>query len=252
MGFLSSLKKVFSFEFRQLEGARPLTPAEQRGLALGAVYAAEGALPVNALTMEADQRTAAKLLAGAWDVRTPDDAETTYTFLLTQGHRGYYAVVQPAVAATLDGRLGRKETMAKGDAVRDEATARGLDGQKAYEWYMGWTTSAKIGGQGQLVDPLPASIAAWDAARVVHVSRLLRDAQLVDEARAFAAIEQAVEMSRPAYGSWKEFGDAFVVGRAFWKASDLRNPVDSDLSSFAGAVDNLLTKDGSPWLTTRW
>ncbi len=252
MGFMSALKKFLSSSYVTVEGARPLSPAEQRGLALGAVYAGEGGLPMNALTMQADQRTAAKLLAGAWDVHGPQDVETTYEFLLTEGHRGYYAVVGPAVEATFAQRLGRRETEAKAQEVAAQAGARGLDGARAQEWYYGWLASAKVGGHGELVDPLPASVVAWDAARVVHVSRLLVDAGYVDETRAFAAITQAVDLSRPAYASWQEFGDAFCVGRAFWKAANMRNPVDNEIGAFTGATRTLLTAEDSPWLTVRW
>ncbi|MDQ0425167.1 DUF1266 domain-containing protein [Cellulomonas iranensis] len=252
MGFLSSLKSFFSSSFHTLEGARPLSDAEQRGLALGAVHAAEGSLPMNALTMEADQRTAARLLAGAWDVHGPQDVENTYAFLLTEGHRGYYAVVGPAVEATFEQRLGRRESEAKADEVAAQAAARGLDGARAREWYLGWLAAAKVGGHGELVDPLPASIVAWDAARVVHVSRLLVDAGFVDEARAYAAIAQAVDLARPAYASWKDFGDAFCVGRAFWKASNMRDPLDSEIGKFTSATRSLLEQEDSPWLTVRW
>jgi hypothetical protein len=249
MGLFDKIKSMFTAEFIVLEGAPALTPEQDRALALGAVYAAEGHLPVNAPTMEADPATAQKLLSGAWDVHGPDDVDRAYAFLLHQGHRGYYALVAPRVDEVFADRRGarglQQEHLAR---IGGEAAERGLDPERARAWYTGWTGAAVAGGHAALADPLPASIVAWDAARVVHLSRLLLDAGLVTRDRAFEAMGEAVGLSRPAYRGWEEFGRAFVVGRAFWTAGTSRNPVDGDIGSFDRAVDRLLKDDGSPWL----
>ncbi|MGW9417067.1 DUF1266 domain-containing protein [Cellulosimicrobium funkei] len=254
MGLFDKLKEMFSTtaDLYAKEDAPALTPAQQRGLALGAVYAVEGVLPINALTVEADARTAAKPLAAGWDVRGADDVERTYEFLLTQGHRGYYAIAMPKVEELYSGRLSRRDAKGAADQhvaqARQEATARGLDPERAVAFYQGWSASAQMGGHGELADPLPPSIAAWDAARVVHVSRLAVDAGFVTPERAWAAIEEAVTMSRPAYASWEQFGDGFLAGRAFWSAGN-RTPVDQDLPDFKRAVRRLLDTESSPWRT---
>jgi hypothetical protein len=247
VGLFSKLKDLFTFQFEVLEDAPVLTPDQDRALAVGAVYAAEGGLPINAPTMT-DPKTAAKLLSGAWDISGPTDVDAVYEFLLHQGHRAYYAIVAPRVEeAIAAGRRSRAlRDQHKAQAAQD-AAARGLDPQRASDWYDYWTASAVAGGHAELVDPLPAGIAAWDAARVVQLSRLLLDAGYVTPERAWSAMSEAAEMSRPAYSSWKEFGDAFVVGRAFWSAGN-RNPIDQDVRKFKDAVDNLLTTEGSPWL----
>ncbi len=248
MGLFDKIKAIFATEFATLDGAPALTPEQDRALALGAVYAAEGHLPMNAPTMEADPGTAQKLLSGAWDVHGPDDVDGAYAYLLHQGHRGYYALVAPRVEevfATRGGRGLQKEHQAR---VAQEAAERGLDPARAQKWYVGWTGAAVAGGHAALPDPLPSSIVAWDAARVVHLSRLLLDAGLVTPDRAWDAMGEAVGLARPAYRGWEEFGRAFVVGRAFWTAGTSRNPVDGDISKFDGAVDDLLKVDGSPWL----
>lgn len=250
MGLFGKLKSMFSVEFITVEGAPALTPARDRALALGAVYAAEGHLPVNAPTTEADPGTAQKLLAGAWDVHGPDDVDGAYAFLLHQGHRGYYALVQPRVDEVFAAPGRGQAPLQREHRARlgQEAVARGLEPERADRWYVGWTSSAVSGGHGELPDPLPASIVAWDAARVVHLSRLLLDAGLVTPERAWAAMEEAVELARPAYAGWEEFGRAFVTGRAFWTAGTGRSPVDTEVGAFNRAVDRLLKDDGSPWL----
>lgn len=248
MGLFDKLKSMFSSDFVTLEGAPALTPEQDRALALGAVYAAEGHLPMNAPTAEADPATAQKLLSGAWDVNGPDDVDGAYAFLLHQGHRGYYALVSPRVDEVFASRNGRALQGEHQARIAQEAAERGLDPARAQQWYVGWTGAAAVGGHASLPEPLPASIVAWDAARVVHLSRLLLDAGLVAPDRAWEAMGEAVGLARPAYRGWEEFGRAFVVGRAFWTAGTSRNPVDGDIDAFNGAVDDLLKVEGSPWL----
>jgi hypothetical protein len=257
VGFLSGLKGLFSLEYNVAENARPLSPIEQRGMALGAVYAANMCLPMNALTTEQPHRTVTSMLENAWGVRGPADVEPTYADLLQVGHRGYYAVVNPFLErvkhemATKKFSARRKALQAIEDEVRQTAAGVGLDPETTLGYYTGWSRSFYSGGHDEFPSTLPASISAWDAARVVHVSRMLRDAGLVSEDDAFAAIGQAVELSRPDYSSWREFGEAFVVGRSFWTAYG-DGQVDKDSGTFLRDVNQLLEKEGSPWLTVPW
>ncbi len=252
MGLFSSLSKAFTFSFNVLDDARPLSAREHRGLALGAVYAVEGDLPINALTMRADQRTAAKLLAQAWDVHGPEDVDTAYRFLLDGGHDRYYRLIGPEVMRLAEAGGRRQDYAAAAQLVRERAGFLDLDVDQAETWFTGWSLSLQSGGHEHLPHPAPESITAWDTARVVHLSRLMADAGYVSEHDAFDAIDTAVDQSRAAHGSWREFGSAFLTGRAFWRARDVRNPVDSEAVHFTKAVEDLHTRDGSPWLTLSW
>lgn len=252
MGLFSSLSKAFTFSFNVLDDARPLSAREQRGLALGAVYAVEGDLPINALTMQADQRTATRLLGQAWDVHGPEDVDTAYRFLLDGGHDRYYRLIGPEVMRLAETGGRRKDYAVAAGLIRDRADSLGLDAEPAEAWFTGWSLSLQSGGHEHLPHPLPESITAWDAARVVHLSRLMVDAGYASEHDAFDAVSTAVETARQAHHSWQEFGAAFLTGRAFWKARDVRNPVDSEAVHFTKAVKDLHTRDGSPWLTLPW
>jgi Protein of unknown function (DUF1266) len=249
MGFLSKVKKAFAYEFNVLDEAPTLTPEQSRGVALGAIYAAEGNLPVNALTTEFDAATTRSVLAQAWDVAGPDDVEGAFAYLLGSGHRGYYELVAANVDAIFT--LKRKEAaelMAEHERmVPANALARGLDPNKALQYYRSWLTSASMGGHGELVDPLPKSIAAWDAARVAHVARLVVDSGYATPEQVWPHMTAAVAMSREAHANWADYGNAFLVGRVFWRAG-LGHTVDNDLAPFKLAVENLTKTSGSPWL----
>jgi Protein of unknown function (DUF1266) len=249
MGLFDRVKKAFSYEFNVLEGAPNLTPEQARGLALGAVYAAEGDLPINALTTGFDSGSTRSVLSQAWDVAGPADVESAYANLVGSGHRGYYEIVHARVDAlfTQKRREAAKLAGQHETEIRQEAESAGLDPATAMKYYQAWGASASVGGHAELIDPLPQSIAAWDAARVVHVSRLVVDSGYATAEDVWPHIANAVDFSRSAHRSWAEFGSAFLVGRAFWR-SGLGHHVDNDLAPFKLAVDNLTKTPGSPWL----
>ncbi|NQX26081.1 DUF1266 domain-containing protein [Microbacteriaceae bacterium VKM Ac-2854] len=254
MGLFDKLKKMMSFSFNMQEGAPPLSPEQERGLAVGAIYAAEGHLPINALSMGADARTAAKLLKGAWGVHGPADVPETYAYLFDAGHRGLYELAVPyamellAASRSEQRSLGRRNV----EEVPRRATELGLDPDRAMTAYLNWSGTYSFGMHNDLVDPLPASILAWDMARVVHLSRLLLDAGFVSPEDAWAAVHRASETARAGYGSWQEFGDAFVVGRAFWSSITNRDHAGDETGDFVKAVKELQEQPESPWVRLAW
>ncbi|MFG3254301.1 DUF1266 domain-containing protein [Streptomyces sp. NPDC048172] len=262
MGLLGRFKNFFDTSFNVLEGAPALSPEQDRGLALGAVYAAEGHLPVNAPTMEADPRTAAKLAKGPWGTTDNASAHATYRYLLDGGHQRIYALMllhlEPCLAAhTGGGRRDLKEALTRGTRELTALAPRhGLDPKQAERWFTNSATYFGLRAKHTAGwERLPRSIAAWDAARVVHTSRIFLDAGFVRPEEAWSAIAAAVDLSRPAYRSWEEFQHAFVIGRLFWqhdaKGCDIEG-LNDDSRKFQEAGKELLTRDDSPWTRLPW
>jgi len=99
------------------------------------------------------------------------------------------------------------------------------------------------------------SIAAWDAARVVHVSRFFLDAGYIEPEEAWSAIAEAVAMCRPEYPSWEEFQQGFLAGRAFWQSSSGgydAMEMGRDYRRFTDCGKQLLTRADSPWSRLAW
>ncbi|WP_399096268.1 DUF1266 domain-containing protein [Streptomyces sp. BBFR2] len=263
MGLFSSLRDMFSgaTTYNVLEGAPALTPGQDRGLALGAMYAVEGHLPVNALTMEADARTAARLAKGSWDTVDAESARATYRYLLGGGHDVAYRILLPYLEAYLAVAPTRKRAVLKEPHERalrelpELALRHDLDPARLRNQFINGAYY-----YGNLVtygspDPLPRSIVAWDAARVAHVSRIFSDAGFVEPDEAWAAMEQAVDLARSAYHSWEEYESAFRTGRLFWQLGDKRfdqTKAADDVEKFERAGRELLTDDGSPWKRLAW
>ncbi|MFT2748614.1 DUF1266 domain-containing protein [Clavibacter sp. Sh2036] len=253
MGLFSAFKKFLDGPgFVTSDNSRELDADERRAIAMGHIYAREGGLPINALTMEADQPTTAKLLARAWNVVDHDSYLDTMGWLRQSGHRSLYPIVTPLVDRSIAERAWPKAANAIQAEGVAEAERQGLDGGQAALFFQGWLRSTVSGGRAELPTPLPASIAAWDCARAVQLSRLAVDAGFTTDAEAFGLLTHFVAISREHHQSWQEFGDAFVTGRAFWSAKDVKNPVDQELSRFTLARDDLITREDSPWQTAAW
>lgn len=256
MGILGRLKNLVGFGFKVLPEAPPLTPRQERGLALGAVYAAGDYLPINALTTTADAPTAAKVLEQAWDVTDAQSARATYRFLLDGGgHRNVYTCVRGYLNAGWD--LSRADERARVERAAREIPAiamqRGERPDVALNHFQsGWPHRAMM--QWYRPRRIIESVAAWDAARVVHVSRFIVDAGYLHPDEAWAAIDAAVAMARPEYPSWEEFQLGFLAGRVFWQANagfDAQD-ISADYRRYTSGGKSLLSKADSPWLRQPW
>ncbi|WP_194924691.1 DUF1266 domain-containing protein [Catenulispora pinisilvae] len=255
MGILGKLKSIVDFGFKVLPDAPPLTERQERGLALGAVYAAGDYLPINALTTAGDPHTAAKILDQSWDVNDAQSARNTYRYLLDGGHRDLYTCVRGYLNAGWD--LSRADERARIEQATREIPAlamqRGQRPDVALNYFQsGWQYRASM--QWYYPRRIIESIAAWDAARVVHVSRFIVDAGFLDPAEAWAAIDAAVQMARPQYPSWAEFQLGFLAGRVFWAANAGFDgqEIDADYRRYTSAGKSLLSKPDSPWLRLAW
>ena len=256
MGILSRLRSTFDVGFTVLPDAPALTQLQERGLALGAPYAAGDYLPINALTTGMDATAAARILEQSWDVHDAQSARATYRFLLDGGgHRNLYACVRTYLNAGWD--LSRAEERDRVEQATREIPAialqRGERPDVALTYFQSaWPTRAMM----QWYQPrrIVANIAAWDAARVVHVSRFIVDAGYLDADEAWKAIDAAVEMAQREYPSWTEFQVGFLAGRVFWQSNagfDAQE-ISADHRKYTSAGRSLLNKPDSPWVRLPW
>ncbi|WP_035839275.1 DUF1266 domain-containing protein [Kitasatospora azatica] len=257
MGIFGSIKGLFTFSYNTLADAPALTTEQERGLALGAVYALEAHLPINALTAEADAKTAAKVVRGPWGAVDTESARGVYQYLLGSGHRGIYQVLRPYLE-----EIGQATKRSEHVAIHQRATQElpeaarrhGLDPEDVLRYLNGYTRTVYY-VERSLPEKLPKSIAGWDAARVVQVSRLFLDAGFIQPEEAWAAIAQAVQLARAEHASWAEFNGGFIFGRAFWQmgmAGADGEKIERDVSTFQFESERLLTREDSPWARLAW
>lgn len=256
VGVLGKLRSMVDFGFKVLPDAPALSARQERGLALGAVYAAGDDLPINALTAASDPQSAAKVLEQAWDVYDAQSARATYRFLLEEGgHRGVYACVRDYLNAGWD--LSRADERARVEQATREIPAiamqRGERPDVTLNYFQSaWPSRAMM--QGHYPRRVIESIAAWDAARVVDVSRFIVDAGYLPADEAWAAIDAAARMVLPEYPSWEEFQLGFLAGRVFWQCNGTfdAQEVSADYRRYTSSGKSLLSKADSPWQRLPW
>jgi hypothetical protein len=259
VGILGKLKSMVDSGFKVLPNAPALTQRQERGLALGAPYAAGDYLPINALTAgtaDADTIAAARVLEQSWDVHDAQSARATYRFLLDGGgHRAVYACVRGYLNTGWD--LSAAEERERVEQATREIPAiaiqRGERPDVALNYFQSaWPSRAMM--QSYYPRRIVESIAAWDAARVVHVSRFIMDAGYLHPDEAWAAIDAAVQMALPEYPSWEEFQLGFLAGQVFWQSNagfDAQE-ISADLRRYTSSGKSLLSKPDSPWLRSPW
>ena len=256
MGILGKLRSMIDVSFKVLPDAPALTHRQERGLALGAPYAAGDGLPINALTTGTDAVAAAQVLDRSWDVHDAQTARATYRFLLDGGgHRAIYTCVRRYLNAGWD--LSRAEERERVEQATREIPAlaiqRGERPDLALNYFQsGWPSRAMM--QAYQPRRIIESIAAWDAARVVHVSRFIVDAGYLYPDEAWAAIDAAVQMVLPEYASWEEFQRGFLAGQVFWQSNagfDAQE-IGTDYRRYTSGGKSLLNKPDSPWLRSPW
>lgn len=88
----------------------------------------------------------------------------------------------------------------------------------------------------------PEDICAWDISVAVHLLWLAHGGGLLTEEQCDAPLGRALAMARDAYGSWTDYADGVVVGRA---VSDGR--LDDSCHRFVHDTAVALNHPDSPW-----
>ena len=235
MGMLGKFKSMVDSGFKVLPDAPALTQRQERGLALGATFAASDYLPINALTASTasaagtanttdagiDAAAAARVLEQSWDVHDAQSARATYRFLLDGGgHRGIYSCVRGYLNAGWD--LSAAEERDRVERATREIPAiaieRGERPDVALNYFQSaWPSRAMM--QSHYPRRIVESIAAWDAARVVHVSRFIVDAGFLYPDEAWAAIDAAVQMRCPSTRRGRSSSSGSSPGRCSGRAT---------------------------------
>lgn len=86
---------------------------------------------------------------------------------------------------------------------------------------------------------------AWDVGRLVAVLGWGKWAGYVEEDQAWAMMITAAKKVQQTYGSWREYADAYMMGRLYWSGGARHEGTDA-------AYNNLLANPNSPWNRLPW
>jgi hypothetical protein len=214
----------------------PETDPEKRfALAIGAINGEQLTANVDSLETGVDRQRVVEGLNENWGVSSTDSARSTIAWLLGEGHRVYFNDV---VAIARNPKNTWKQAVQKFD-----------EPERVLEYVEHWSeTEAELRAAGMLKSEqdIARGILSWDLGRAINVARMAYDAGYLSQSEAWAAIDQAAALARPAFASWEELARSYILGRAMWSGSGMT------LDGLINIAQKLLVDAESPWTQIRW
>ena len=240
--FLKKAKQVIqSKDYNKNPAGGNLTTEQKQAISIGAVLAEQNSLFIDSLETALIQSEVdvKKGLNEWWGIFDKNSAVETMDRLKNSGHRQYYTTVLDLVLnhpkstwdATIQRNYGDNE-QALGFVYNLADTIKGLKGPESYN---------NISDED-----FERGIDAWDMGRLVYLARMSYHLKFINENETWFYINAAHQRSKEAYNSWKEFGKAYVIGRAMWGGNNM------GLDGIKHIVDDLQKDEDSPWHGLDW
>lgn len=217
----------------KLYGNNPVPPGspEAWGLACSALLTERNrerhdllsGVDVNSFNIEVHKRG----LSDWWGINSRDDLKKTLKWLEDEGHRARFEKVGRGVAPLSDSEFGKllKQYEGQEDAVNKLKVAREYCG--------------KLGSK---------SLIGWDYERYVFLCRRGYLIGYLSEEEAWNGITMAATTLQETFGSWKELGENYLIGRSFWSYEQTQHAG----SFFREDYQKLLSAPQSPWRLNPW
>lgn len=220
MKLITLSKKQFSTDliFAQDSGT---SIENQKAMSLGAFLAWSNDYPVNAL-FQPKHKIDAQGLKDYWDITDTDSAQDAIEWLLTDGHRAYWA-----------------DTLAVyRDAINDENSRAVAFAQNLQEALPIALHYRLISSEAEL---LSQKIDAWDYGRVVYLASESFYLGYLTEEQAMGFALRALQQSSKTYLTWAEYARSYLLGRLVWGGAR------SDSHHFVMVMMAMLQYEDSTW-----
>ncbi|RYZ72315.1 MAG: DUF1266 domain-containing protein [Proteobacteria bacterium] len=218
-----------------------LSPSALKALNLGAILGLQNESPINLVATGLNVWEAKQALDKWWGISDLESFRTTLAWLEKEGHRIYFSAaraianlprerVPEGVQAALRGKSAtpelEEEITGFSNHIRDFLS---VASPEAIELMMS-----------------TQDVTAWDIGRAINMIRWGCDANFFAEQVAVQMIERLGEKVYPRYGSWAEFGNAYLMGQVMWGGVSERINTSIDVLAVLNAAE------GSPWVTIPW
>jgi hypothetical protein len=160
-----------------------------------------------------------------WNIRSREDLLNTFTWLDDGGHRQEFSA------------LGERVSQLEPEEFNKLLTH--LDAEKANSLLIARRYYQKLGEQ---------SLVGWDYARYISLCRWGYVAGYLSEDEAWQRIIYAARILQRTFGSWREFGENYLIGREFWSLAQTQK----DGQQMRAAYERLLSNSSSPWNQISW
>ena len=178
-----------------------------------------------------------------WGITTREHTLETVTALLDYPSDSLYPLLRPQLQELVNAPIEHRgdESQRLQDVV--VRAHRGLKEDALREAFASW---CKPFLHSESVETLPAvlpyHVAGWNTARAGWVLRMAHSVGYVTAADVQPLMLRALTVTRAWCGSWREFADSFLVGRAQWDEEP-----DEEWFSLRNRIAFCLSSDKMPW-----
>lgn len=178
------------------------------------------------------QEYCVQILEELWTVRNRESALSMLEDIRTQGHRTKFNVLKDCVADSdriTSAAMEKFKQIFTFDFPEDaDMKLNDSEFRQLATWIQ--KTDRFVGDCG---------IMAWDAARLVHLSRLSYLAGYLDDNEAWSQILKMSPLAIGKFKDWREFALSFIIGRTFW--------IGEEDPQIKKCCERLLGHPLSPW-----
>ncbi len=217
-------------------------PSLVRQLAVGGILNESNWFPINTLDPCKPRDEMRAWLQTAWGIASQAAAAEAIQSLITSGHaRIFDEILTRAPGKSTEALFVEIEKMFAGTLPDDGDLREFVDNHAVcmpvlHEW--GYLRSPD--GHG-------LTTRAYDLGRAVTVARVAFGAGYLSQPQAMNAISQASALAAARFGSWSQFANSYMLGRAIWGSIH-----DPELENMHRIVEQLQRHPESPWVRFGW
>jgi len=202
------------------------TRAQQRwAIAASAILSGANHENLTTLSSGGSALSIRRLLQDSWDISDRDSFLKALDWIDQGGHRQLFSA------------LGERSSRASAEEL--SAVISKLNSEDANSLTMAHRYYQKFGSQ---------SITAWDYARYINLCRWGVAAGYISEDEGWPRAMHAAQILQQTFGSWKEFGENYIVGREFWSLRQTR----INGQEMRARYQSLVSDPASSWNRIPW
>jgi len=203
----------------------PSREQQRWAIAASAILSGANHENLNTLSSGGSALSTRRLLEDSWGISDRDSFLKALEWIEQGGHRQLFNA------------LGERSSRASAEEL--SAVLSKLNSEDANSLTMAHRYYEKFGSQ---------SITAWDYGRYINLCRWGVASGYISEAEGWPCAMHAAQILQQTFGSWKEFGQNYIVGREFWSLRQTK----INGQEMRERYQRLVSDPSSPWNQIPW
>ena len=180
---------------------------------------------------------ARKRLKKEWDIQDQEDFDEVQDWLITEGHRTEFLELIHRIMNSSQSEI--QDYIAEVNRGEHAMSTKTEMAEERARVEMIEEDGSKLKNQGFM---------AWDQLRYMENCGLGYLAGYLDEETAWENLNSVAKALQSRYDSWKDMGEAYLMGREFWSAIDYSKKG----RMYEKTLNRLLSDKRSPWNQIKW